>query len=312
MRELVGRRYPVWALARPQSGIADRSSKDDTARELAGAQVDFGELTDPSFVARTLSGARPDVVISCLASRTGDAADAWAVDYELNRVLLRAAIEAGVGHFMLLSAICVQKPRLAFQRAKLAFESELRGASITHTIVRPTAFFKSLAGQIARVRAGKPYLLLGDGTLTACKPISEADLARYMVDCIEDYGRHDAVLPVGGPGPAITPRDQAEMLFSLLDRPPRYRSLPVWAFRSIVAGMGFAGRISKAAASKAELARIGLYYATESMLLWDEAAHRYDAERTPSFGSDTLQDFFRHAITRDAPASELGDHSVFT
>ena len=36
---------------------------------------------------------------------------------------LAAAQQAGVGHFVLLSAICVQKPLLAFQRAKLAFEA---------------------------------------------------------------------------------------------------------------------------------------------------------------------------------------------
>ena len=35
---------------------------------------------------------------------------------------LAAAAEAGVAHFVLLSAICVQKPLLAFQHAKLAFE----------------------------------------------------------------------------------------------------------------------------------------------------------------------------------------------
>ena len=43
--------------------------------------------------------------------------------------------------------------------------------------MRPTAFFKSLSGQVERVRGGRPFLLFGDGTLTACKPISDADLA---------------------------------------------------------------------------------------------------------------------------------------
>ena len=43
-----------------------------------------------------------------------------------------------------------------------------------------------------------------------------------------------------------------------------------------------------ALAAKAEYARIGRYYATESMLVWDPARHRYDADATPSTGSDTL------------------------
>jgi hypothetical protein len=50
--------------------------------------------------------------------------------------------------------------------------------------VRPTAFFKSLAGQIELVKTGKPYVMFGDGNLASCKPISEQDLARFMADCI--------------------------------------------------------------------------------------------------------------------------------
>jgi hypothetical protein len=36
------------------------------------------------------------------------------------------AREKGTKHFVLLSAICVQKPLLEFQRAKLKFESDLQ------------------------------------------------------------------------------------------------------------------------------------------------------------------------------------------
>lgn len=56
---------------------------------------------------------------------------------------------SGASHFVLLSAICVQKPLLEFQKAKLKFEAELQTTdAITYSIVRPTAFFKSLAGQV--------------------------------------------------------------------------------------------------------------------------------------------------------------------
>jgi hypothetical protein len=41
-------------------------------------------------------------------------------------VALHTAQAAGVKHFVLLSAICVQKPLLVFQQAKLAFENALR------------------------------------------------------------------------------------------------------------------------------------------------------------------------------------------
>ena len=72
---------------------------------------------------------------------------------------------------------CCNKPKLHFQFAKLKLEAKLQEQSeISYTIVRPTAFFKSLSGQIDRVLAGKPFLIFGNGELTRCKPISDADL----------------------------------------------------------------------------------------------------------------------------------------
>ena len=44
--------------------------------------------------------------------------------------------------------------------------------------------------------------------------------------------------------------------------------------------------------TKAELARIGRYYATESMLVLDPNTGRYDAPATPSTGNETLFDFY--------------------
>jgi divinyl chlorophyllide a 8-vinyl-reductase len=58
--------------------------------------------------------------------------------------------EQGGSHYVLLSAICVQKPLLEFQRAKLKLEEDIASQNdVTWSIVRPTAFFKSLAGQVS-------------------------------------------------------------------------------------------------------------------------------------------------------------------
>jgi divinyl chlorophyllide a 8-vinyl-reductase len=147
---------------------------------------------------------------------------------------LDAARNAGVSQMVLLSAICVQKPLLAFQQAKLAFEQALSTSGLTYSIVRPTAFFKSLSGQVERVKKGKPFLVFGDGTLTACKPISDDDLGDYIAGCLDNTQRHNRILPIGGPGPAITPRQQGEHLFSLLGRPPRFKQVPVALLDGII------------------------------------------------------------------------------
>jgi divinyl chlorophyllide a 8-vinyl-reductase len=211
---------------------------------------------------------------------------------------------------VLLSAICVQRPRLAFQHAKLAAEAALRGSGLRWTVVRPTAFFKSLSGQVDRVRRGSPFLVFGDGTLTACKPIADEDLAEYLADCLDDPARQDRVLPIGGPGPAITPREQAERLFALLGRAPRLRRVPVALLDAIVGGLALAGRVRPALADRAELARIGRYYATESMLALDPVTGRPDAAATPSTGHRTLWAHYERLLRGEASAG-LGAHAVF-
>jgi divinyl chlorophyllide a 8-vinyl-reductase len=311
VRALVARGHDVVCFVRPRAGVRGSLAADDSVRLLTGATVRFGDVADPASLARAgFCGEAFDAVVSCMASRTGAPRDAWAIDHQAHLDVLAAARRAGVAQVVLLSAICVQKPLLAFQKAKLAFETALTRSGVTYSIVRPTAFFKSLSGQLDRVRQGKPFLVFGDGKLTACKPISDGDLAAYLADCLDDDRRWNRVLPIGGPGPAITPLQQGEQLFKLLGRPPLFRHVPVRMFDVIIAGLGAVGRIVPSLAEKAELARIGRYYATESMLVLDPATGRYDADATPSTGSETLFDFYA-ALVSGAVAPERGDHAVF-
>lgn len=273
------------------------------------AEVRVGDAGDPDSVRHDgLRGEAFDVIVSCIASRTGTPQDAWLVDYGTNSVLLDVAKAAGIAQFIMLSAICVQKPMLEFQHAKLAFEEELIESGLTYSIVRPTAFFKSLSGQLDRVRAGKPFLVFGDGGLTACKPISDRDLGAFLAGCVGNPERANKVLPIGGPGPAITPMDQAEALFALLDKPMRVKRVPV-AMMDVIRGvLRILGKVSPKMADKAELVGIGRYYATESMLVWDGT--RYDANATPETGTDTLFEFYETLIAEERSVA-LGDHSVF-
>lgn len=280
-----------------------------TLRQPGATPVEC-HLTEPGSLTAALHGRRIDAVISCMATRSGAPADAWAVEYHAQANLLAEGTRAGARHFILLSAICVQKPALAFQHAKLAFERELVQAGLDWTIVRPTAFFKSLSGQVARVQAGKPFLVFGDGRQTACKPISDRDLARYITGCLSDPDRRNRILPIGGPGPAITPLDQATRLHELLGREPRIRHVPLAMMDILVGAFGLLGHASRRMRDKAEFARTGRYYATESMLLWDAARGRYDADATPEFGSDTLWDHYADLIAGRADA-DLGAHAMF-
>ena len=233
-----------------------------------------------------------DVIISCLASRTGEPKDAHLVDYKLNCLLLEKAKALKCSQFILLSAICVQKPRLAFQFEKLAFEEELKKSGLNFSIVRPTAYFKSLSGQIENIKKGKPYVYFGDGQITQCNPISEKDLSLYILSCIKDKTKWRKILPIGGPKQSITPKDIGKILFEIFEVSPKYKSFPTKILDAIRLLLLIISPFSNWAKNKSELIKIAKYYATESMLIWDEKKNCYDANMTPSTGKDTLRDYF--------------------
>lgn len=309
--ELVARGYAVTAVVRGPIAGGDTGSLEKRAPMLRGCDLCVAPVTDAARLSVALEGAAFDAVISCIASRNGAPRDAWRVDCEANKHLLAIGQRQGAGHFVMLSAICVQRPQLAFQRAKLAFESALQASGMSYSIVRPTAFFKSLAGQVERVRAGKAFLVFGDGRLTACKPIGEADLAGFLVDCLETPDLKNRILPLGGPGPALTPREQGELLCRLAGQPARIRSITPKLFDAALALLGPLSRIVPSLEAKAEFARIGRYYATESMLLWNEAEQAYDAAATPSHGRETLENFYARVLRDGLEGQELGAHKLF-
>ena len=312
VRELVSRGYQVVAFARERSGIGGREDREQVIADFKGAEVRFGDVTDPQSIADVAFDQPADVVVSCLASRTGGRKDSWAIDHDATLNTYREGRRAGAAHYVLLSAICVQKPELEFQKAKLALEAVLQAdTDMTHSIVRPTAFFKSLAGQVESCRKGGPYVMFSGGELASCKPISEQDLARFMVDCIHDETKRNRVLPIGGPGPALSAREQGTMLFKALGRSPRMLSVPIALMDAPIAVLEGLSRLVPSLQDTAEFGRIGRYYACESMLVWDEASGTYDADATPSYGDDTLEQFFERVAREGMAGQELGDAALF-
>ena len=87
--------------------------------------------------------------------------------------------------------------------------------------------------------------------------------------------------------------------------------MPVRLFDAIVTTLGALSRVIPPLRDKAEFARIGRYYATESMLVWDEAAGRYDEAATPSFGEETLRELYARVLREGLEGQELGDHTMF-
>jgi divinyl chlorophyllide a 8-vinyl-reductase len=100
------------------------------------------------------------------------------------------------------------------------------------------------------------------------------------------------------------------MLFDLMGKPPKFKRVPVALLDVIIAVLSTLGRVVPALAVKSELARIGRYYATESMLVLNPDTKAYDESATPSYGTQTLMAYYADVIKQQRSV-QLGDHSVF-
>ena len=257
------------------------------------------------------SKVKPTTVISCIASRKGGVTDSWDVEYTLNKFFLNLCKRVGINRFILLSAICVQKPTLEFQKAKLAFETLLKNSTLEYEIIRPTAFFKSLSGQIDRVKKGKSFLVFGNGELTTCKPISARDLSEFIIGFVLRKRAENKIHLVGGPGPPISPKNQAELLFKLSKNEKKITHISPKLFLVIIYVLMPLSKISKKIQDFREFLKIAYYYATESMLFWDEKNHAYSSDKTPEFGKDTLEDHYKKILDKDIVYKELEDQKLF-
>ncbi|GKU85540.1 hypothetical protein SLEP1_g206 [Rubroshorea leprosula] len=158
IREIQG--FNVIAIARERSGIRRRNSKEDTLNELQGANVFFSDVTNLGTSENSLQ--------------------------ELGRKL-------GASHFVLLSAMCVQKPLLEFQRAKLKFEAELMKEAeldngFTYSIVRPTAFFKSL-GIFPAMEDAAEFRKIGRYYAAESMLVLDPETGGYSAEKTPSYGK---------------------------------------------------------------------------------------------------------------------------
>jgi divinyl chlorophyllide a 8-vinyl-reductase len=192
------------------------------------------------------------------------------------------------------------------------------GGGVTHSIIRPTAYFKSLDGQIEAARKGSPILFFGKGTCSA-NAISQRDLAAFMVDSAVDPvsargGMMNTIRNVGGPDvPPLSKKQQANLIYDTLGVPEaerRFISLPLGLIGGLISFFqgvkalstalnleGFAQKCEDAS----EIARIVKYYAEEPMVaIGKDEVH----------GNDTLRDHFRSVADNGGRLAEVDGYTT--
>lgn len=193
------------------------------------------------------------------------------------------------------------------------------GGGISHSIVRPTAYFKSLDGQVEAVRSGNPILYFGDGKCSA-NAISESDLAVFLSDCAlrpKFIGMENTIRNVGGPDvPPITKKQQAQLIFDALDVPKEKRrsiSLPLSIFEVLLNTFQAAGKVCRIVGfdnlaekcdNGAEIVRIVKYYAVEPMVA-------IDVDKGEVQGNTKLIDHFK-SIAKTGKLKEIDKYTTTT
>eukprot|EP00566_Odontella_aurita_P009433 CAMPEP_0113538528 /NCGR_PEP_ID=MMETSP0015_2-20120614/7413_1 /TAXON_ID=2838 /ORGANISM="Odontella" /LENGTH=520 /DNA_ID=CAMNT_0000438107 /DNA_START=309 /DNA_END=1871 /DNA_ORIENTATION=- /assembly_acc=CAM_ASM_000160 len=304
VRESVRLGYDTVALVRDAPYVTDTDEgRRKYGEPFAGARVVQADVEDGIGLANLVSelkeGGRGggddecstvDAIVSCLASPLGTKREAVAIDYQATLNCLDAGRDPRVSarHFVLLSAFCVRNPLLELQRQKLRFEQVLTSQDdMTYSVVRPTAFFKSVSGQLEGILGGAPYVLFGDGAVTRCNPIAEEELAEFMMGSLDpSNGRIDRIMNVGGPDGPLTNRMLGELMYDaagLVESKKKFVHAPTWIFDYVIDGFQRIADWKKKSVGDgnaspedlewwedaAETARIGKYYAVEDMLTTD-------------------------------------------
>ena len=186
----------------------------------AGAEVVFGDLKEPRYAGCRLPGRRDGVDNRQLAARRGGADNPQSVDLEGNRNLIQAARDAGVKHFIFISALIADpNSPVPFLAAKGQTEGTLKASGMDYTILAPDSFMEYwIAGIVgAPALSGQPVPVVGGGSRRHSF-ISAVDVARFAVSAVVHPAARNQKLFLGGPQ-AISYQETIQVFERILSRP---------------------------------------------------------------------------------------------
>ncbi len=201
-----------------------RSGGNSQPLAEAGAQPVQGDLQDPASLHAACQGV--DTVISTAGTRTYDYRETnQAADVCGYKNLFKAAKAAGVGHFILISAVgadpCSPIPYIA---AKGQMETDLRASGMDFTIIRPSYFmdFWFMGLVFGPAMKGEPVWVLGEGN-DPHSPVVAGDVAEFVVTAAGHPAARNRVIVVAGPQP-LSLREAALVAERILGKPVLVKS----------------------------------------------------------------------------------------
>jgi NADH dehydrogenase len=162
-----------------------------------------GDMTNTASLKRAVEGV--DTVVHLVAIRQGSKEQFERIMSQGTRDLLAAAKEAGVGRFVLMSALGTSeesKDLVPYYGAKWEMEQAVEGAGIPYVIFRPSFVFERDGGILptfAKLARFAPVTPITGSGKQRIQPIWAGDLAAYFDQAIDLDAATNRTFELGGP-----------------------------------------------------------------------------------------------------------------
>jgi uncharacterized protein YbjT (DUF2867 family) len=168
-----------------------------------GCELVEGDVTDAASLRRAVEGC--DRVIHLVAIRSGPRRDFERIMEEGTRHLVAAARDAGVGRFVLMSALGTTeetKDLVPYYHAKWDMEQTVKASGLEHVIFRPSFVFAEEGGALAEfkrvVKLAPVTPVVGSGE-QRIQPIWRDDVAAYFARSLDLPEAANRTFELGGP-----------------------------------------------------------------------------------------------------------------
>jgi NADH dehydrogenase len=168
-----------------------------------GCELAEGDMTDAASLRAAVAGC--DRVIHLVAIRSGRRSEFERLMEQGTRDLVAAAREAGVGRFVLMSALGVSeqtKDLVPYYHAKWDMEQTVKASGLEHVIVRPSFVFAEEGGALGEfkrvVKLSPVTPVVGSGE-QRIQPIWRDDVAAYFAKSLDLPEAANRTFELGGP-----------------------------------------------------------------------------------------------------------------
>ena len=180
-----------------------RDPRKGAALAALGCELVQGDMSDPASLGRAVEGA--ETVVHLVAIRQGRERDFQRVMVDGTRDLLSAAKDAGVGRFVLMSALGTSeqtKDLVPYYRAKWEMEELVRASGLPYVIFRPSFVFGRDGGILptfAKLARYSPVTPITGSGRQRIQPIWADDVAAYFADASTRADVTGKTYELGGP-----------------------------------------------------------------------------------------------------------------